>query len=84
MKAAGQQVGILLDDRYQQPVSPNRWLSGSDCYPFYQKGISVLQLGSGYPVSYHQLTDTPDKIDFALLALQTRQAFLTLWNMANQ
>ncbi len=81
--AANESVKLSLDDRYQQPEFPNRWLIASDAVSFYIKGISVMQTGSGYPKSYHQSTDTPDKINFPLLALQTKQAFLTLWNIAN-
>jgi hypothetical protein len=84
MVSSNESVKLHLDDRYQEPELPNRWLSGSDSYSFYMKGLSIIQTGSGYPKTYHQSTDTPDKINFPLLALQTKQAFLTLWNIANK
>jgi hypothetical protein len=84
MVSSNEFVKLKLDDRYQEPEFPNRWLSGSDAYPFYIKGISVIQTGSGYPKAYHQVSDTPDKINFPLLLLQTKQAFLAIWEIANK
>ncbi|MEO5999980.1 MAG: M28 family peptidase [Chitinophagaceae bacterium] len=81
---ANESLFLKLDDRYQQSQASYRWLAGSDLYPFYMKGIPVIQTGSGFPKDYHQLTDTPDKINFPLLILQTKLAFLTVWNIANK
>lgn len=80
---ANNTLPLKLDDRYQKPENANRWLSASDTYPFYLRGVPIIQTGAGYPKTYHQFTDTPDKIRFSLLTLQTKLAFLTLWNIAN-
>jgi hypothetical protein len=84
MVASNELLKLNLDDRYQEPEFPNRWLISTDAISFYMKGIPVIQTGSGYPKNFHQSTDTPDKVSFSLLALQTKQAFLTLWNIANK
>ena len=84
MITSNEQVKLNFDDRYQEPQFPNRWLINADAISFYMKGVSVIQTGSGYPKNYHLSTDTPDKINFPFLALQTKQAFLMLWNIANK
>jgi|GEM_PF-1018265 len=84
MVTSNELIKLNLDNGYQEPQFPNRWLINTDAISFYMKSISVIQTGSGYPLRFHQSTDTPDKINFALLSLQTRHAFLTLWNIANK
>jgi len=80
---ANEPVRLQLDNRYQRSQSAYRWLAGSDLYPFYMRGIPVIQTGSGYPKEYHLVTDTPDKINYALLTRQAKLAFLTLYSIAN-
>lgn len=82
---ANEKAGKLkLDTYYEQaPASRQRRLTGSDQYPFYQKGIPIIRIDCGFSKDYHQPTDTPDKINYQLLADQVQLAFLTTWNIAN-
>jgi hypothetical protein len=82
--SANEELGKLkLDTYYEQPQFMQRRLLGSDQYPFYLKGIPFLRIDCGFSKDYHQPTDTPDKINYQLLADQTQLAFLTAWNIAN-
>jgi hypothetical protein len=80
---ANESVGLKLDTYYEQPQFAQRRITGSDQFPFYQKGVPFIRIDCGFSKDYHQLTDTPDKINYELLTNQTKLAFLTLWNMAN-
>jgi Peptidase family M28 len=75
---------LKLDTRYEDPRFMRRRLQGSDQFPFYLKGIPFVRIDCGFSIDYHKPTDTPDKINYELLTKQTRLAFLTLWNMANE
>ena len=76
-------VQLKLDTYYEEPDHVLRRLQGSDQYPFFLKGIPFVRIDCGFCKDYHQPTDTPDKINYDLLYKQTRLAFLTLWNIAN-
>jgi Peptidase family M28 len=81
---ANEKLGTLkLDSHYEQPQFMQRRLMGSDQYPFYLKGVPFVRIDCGFSKDYHQPTDTPDKINYALLSEQVKLAFLTTWNIAN-
>lgn len=80
---ANETVQLKLDTHYEQPQFKQRRLAGSDQYPFYLKGVPFIRIDCGFSKDYHQLTDTPDKINYQLLTNQTQLAFLTTWNLAN-
>ena len=80
---ANETVNLKLDTHYEQPQFKQRRLTGSDQYPFYLKGVPFIRIDCGFSKDYHQLTDTPDKINYQLLTNQTQLAFLTTWNLAN-
>jgi Zn-dependent M28 family amino/carboxypeptidase len=80
---ANESVKLKLDTYYEQPQSMQRRLTGSDQYPFFIKGVPFIRIDCGFSKDYHQLTDTPDKINYELLTKQVELAFLTVWNMAN-
>ena len=81
---ANETVHLKLDPYYEQPQYMQRRLTGSDQYPFYLKGVPFIRIDCGFCRDYHKPTDTPDKINYDLLTNQTRLAFLTLWNIANE
>ncbi|GAB3934633.1 M28 family metallopeptidase [Mucilaginibacter myungsuensis] len=74
---------LVLDKYYEDPRYERRRLLGSDQYPFHIKGVPFIRIDCGFSRDYHQVTDTPDKINYPLLKRQTQLAFLTLWNLAN-
>jgi hypothetical protein len=70
---ANESLGSLkLDTWYEQPQYMQRRLQGSDQYPLYLKGVPFLRIDCGFSKDYHQLTDTPDKINYDLLTKQTQ------------
>jgi len=77
-------VKVTLDTYYESPQYMMRRLTGSDQYPFYEKGVPFVRIDCGFSADYHRPTDTPDKINYSLLTKQTQLAFMTLWNMANK
>jgi len=82
--SANEKIGKLkLDTYYEQPQFMQRRLMGSDQYPFFLKGVPFIRIDCGFSKDYHQPTDTPDKINYALLSEQVKLAFLTTWNIAN-
>lgn len=77
-------VKVTLDTYYESPQYMMRRLTGSDQYPFYEKGVPFVRIDCGFSTDYHKPTDTPDKINYSLLTKQTQLAFMTLWNLANK
>lgn len=75
---------LTLDTYYENPKYMMRRLTGSDQYSFYLKGVPFIRIDCGFCIDYHKPTDTPDKINYALLTKQTQLAFTTLWNLANK
>jgi hypothetical protein len=80
---ANETVKLNLDKHYELPQFEQRRIRGSDQFPFYKKGVPFLRIDCGFAIDYHQPTDTPDKINYPLLAKQAQLAFLTLWNVAS-
>jgi hypothetical protein len=80
---ANESVQLTLDTHYELPQFEQRRIYGSDQYPFYEKGIPFIRIDCGFAKEYHKPQDTPDKINYELLAKQTKLVFLTLWNLAN-
>jgi hypothetical protein len=80
LEKANASTQFMLDNRFNDNL---RFLNFSDQLPFHRIGIPVIRTMCGYPKEYHQITDTPDKINYPLLKRQTQLAFLTVWNLAN-
>ena len=76
-------MNLQLDTYYEEPQHIERLLKHSDHYPFYRQVILFIHINYGFCKDYHKPTDTPDKINYELLKKQTKLAFLTLWNLAN-
>ena len=75
---------ITLDYRYNEKDDRNRYYYRSDHYNFAKHNIPVIFYFNGEHADYHQVTDTPDKIDYDLLELRTKLVFSTAWQIANQ
>ena len=80
---ANENLGINLDMRYNTPDDPNRFYYRSDHYNFAKHNIPSVFFFNGVHADYHRPTDTPDKIEYDLLARRTKLAFNTVWNLAN-
>ena len=76
---------LVLDYKFNDPKDPNRIYYRSDHYNFARKGDPIIFYYDGMlKADYHQPTDTPDKINYPLLAKRAQLVFHTAWEMANR
>lgn len=74
-----------LDYKYNDPKDPNRIYFRSDHYNFAEKGVPIIFYYDGMlGADYHRPTDTPDKINYTLMAKRAQLIFHTAWEMANR
>ncbi len=75
---------MKLDRKYNDPKDPNRFYFRSDHYNFAEKGVPIIFYFNGTHADYHRPTDTPDKINYPLMAKRGQMVFYTAWEMANR
>ena len=75
---------MKLDRKYNDPNDPNRFYFRSDHYNFAEKGIPIIFYFNGTHADYHRPTDTPDKINYPMMAKRAQLVFFTAWEMANR
>ncbi|MCK8520752.1 M28 family metallopeptidase [Aquimarina sp. D1M17] len=73
-----------LDYKYNAKNDPNRFYYRSDHFNFAKHNIPIIFYFNGVHEDYHQPTDTPDKIEYDLLAKRTQLVFYTAWEVANR
>jgi len=74
---------LNLDYKYDEN-DPNKFYYRSDHYSFAKHNIPIIFYFNGVHKDYHQPTDTPDKIDYNLLAKRAKLVFYTAWELANK
>jgi hypothetical protein len=77
-------TGLKLDRKYNDPKDPNRFYYRSDHYNFAEKGVPIIFYFNGVHKDYHRPTDTPDKINYPLMAKRGQLVFYTAWEMSNR
>lgn len=77
-------TNIELDYTYNSDSDPNRFYYRSDHYNFAKNNIPVIFYFNGTHADYHRPTDTPDKIEYDLLAKRAQLIFYTAWEIANR
>ena len=77
-------VKMKLDRKYNDPNDPNRFYFRSDHYNFAEKGVPIIFYFNGVHADYHKPTDTPDKINYPMMAKRAQLVFFTAWEMANR
>jgi len=75
---------LELDYTYNDDNDPNRFYYRSDHYNFAKNNIPVIFYFNGTHEDYHKPTDTPDKIDYELMAKRAQLIFQTAWEIANR
>jgi hypothetical protein len=75
---------LKLDRKYNDPKDPNRFYYRSDHYNFAAKGVPIIFYFNGVHADYHKPTDTPDKINYPLMAKRTQLVFYTACEIANR
>lgn len=73
-----------LDYTYNDENDPNRFYYRSDHYNFAKNNIPVIFYFNGTHADYHRPSDTPDKIEYELLAKRAQLIFCTAWELANR
>jgi Zn-dependent M28 family amino/carboxypeptidase len=77
-------MNLNLDYTYNDENDPNRFYYRSDHYNFAKHDIPIIFYFNGVHEDYHRPTDTPDKIEYDLLAKRAKLVFLTAWEVANR
>ncbi len=75
---------LELDYKFNDPKDPMRIYYRSDHYNFAKHGVPIIFYFNGTHADYHRPGDTPDKINYPLLAKRARFVFYTAWEMANR
>ncbi|WP_456376699.1 M28 family metallopeptidase [Lutibacter sp.] len=75
---------LELDYRYNDDEDPNRFYYRSDHYNFAKNNIPIIFYFNGTHEDYHKTSDTPDKINYEVLAKRTQLIFYTAWELANR
>jgi hypothetical protein len=75
---------LILDYKYNADDDPNRFYYRSDHYNFAKYQIPIIFYFNGVHDDYHQPSDTPDKINYEVLAQRARLVYYTAWKLANQ
>ncbi len=75
---------IDLDYKYDDPNDPNRFYYRSDHYNFAKNNVPIIFYFNGVHEDYHKITDTPDKIEYDLMAKRAQLIFYTAWEIANR
>lgn len=77
-------LNFVLDYKFNDPKDPQRIFYRSDHYNFAKNGVPAIFYFNGLHADYHMPTDTPDKINYELLARRAQLIFYTAWEMANR
>ncbi|OIQ16968.1 MAG: peptidase M28 [Flavobacterium sp. MedPE-SWcel] len=77
-------TNLELDYTFNDRNDPNQFYYRSDHYNFASKGVPIIFYFNGVHADYHKATDTPDKIEYDLMAKRTQLAFTTAWELANR
>lgn len=76
-------VGLDLDYSFNDINHPDQIYYRSDQWSFAKNNIPVIFYYAGEHDDYHRPTDTPDKINYPILAKRTKLIFHTAWELAN-
>ncbi|TJY35811.1 M28 family metallopeptidase [Pontimicrobium aquaticum] len=77
-------TNLDLNYKYNEENEHNRYYYRSDHYNFAKHNIPVIFYFNGEHEDYHQVTDTPDKIEYNILEKRAKLVFATAWQLANQ
>ncbi len=75
---------ILYDYKYNDAKDPNQFYFRSDHYNFAKYGVPAIFFFNGVHEDYHQLGDTPDKINIPLMTKRAQGIFHLVWELANR
>lgn len=76
-------LNLGFNYKYDAPNDPERFFYRSDHFNYAKKGIPIIFYFDGVHEDYHQVGDSPDKIDYQKMEKVTRTVFATMWKLAN-
>ena len=82
VKAENEQVGLVLDDRFDHESALNVFFR-SDQFPFVLHDVPAFWFFTGFHPDYHHTTDTADKINYVKMAKILELAYLTAWKFGD-
>ena len=77
-------INLELDYTFNDDNDPNRFYYRSDHYNFAKNNVPIIFYFNGVHEDYHKPSDTPDKIEYELMAKRTQLIFQTAWEVANR
>lgn len=77
-------TNLDLDYTFNAANDPNRFYFRSDHYNFAKNGVPIIFYFNGVHEDYHKPTDTPDKIEYELMAKRAQLVFYTAYELANR
>lgn len=84
-RANSKYVKLELDYKFNDPDDKQFIYYRSDHYNFAKNGVPIIFYYDGMlGADYHRPTDTPDKINYPLMAKRAQLVFYTAWEMANR
>lgn len=76
-------LNLNFNYKYDDPNDTERFFYRSDHFNYAKKGIPIIFYFDGVHEDYHQVGDSPDKIDYQKMEKVTRTVFATMWKLAN-
>lgn len=76
-------LNLGFNYKYDAPNDPERLFYRSDHFNYAKHGIPIIFYFDGVHEDYHQVGDSPDKIDYQKMEKVTRTVFATMWKLAN-
>ena len=77
-------IGLTLDYKFNDRNDPERIYFRSDHYNFAKNGVPAIFFFNGVHADYHKPSDTPDKINYVMMAKRAQLAFADAWEIANR
>jgi hypothetical protein len=77
------QMNMVGDYTYNDPDHPEMYFYRSDQINFVRHDIPAMFYSTGTHRDYHQVSDSPDKIDYVKLKKVTDFTFMVGYNIAN-
>lgn len=76
-------LNLGFNYKYDAKDDPERLFYRSDHFNYAKHGIPIIFYFDGVHEDYHQVGDSPDKIDYQKMEKVTRTVFATMWKLAN-
>jgi hypothetical protein len=84
LRSIDKQIDDINFHRHKKFPESLMWYFGSDHYPFIRQGIPALVVSTGTHGDYHEVTDTPEKINYENMANILKGLFVVIVEVANE